>query len=73
MPNTPTSYTFERFPRKERVQTAQATEATAAIAEAIKARLDSIVRVSTNRPDTVNEIISRQDTIVQNMNALAGQ
>lgn len=73
MPDTPTSYTFERFPRKKRVQTAEATEATAVLAASIKARLDSIVRISTERPDTVNEILERQDTIVTNMNALVGQ
>jgi len=73
MPDTPTSYTFERFPRRERIQTAAATEATEALAKQINARLSALIPVSTTTPDTVNKILARQNSIVDNINALAGQ
>lgn len=73
MPDKPTSYTFERFPRRERIQTAAATEATEALAKQINARLSALIPVSTVEPDTVNKILARQNSIVDNINALAGQ
>ena len=43
-----------------------------ALAASIKARLDALLPVSTVEPDTVNKILARQNTIVENMNALKG-
>ena len=42
------------------------------VASAIKAKLDALVPVSTEEPDTVYKILARQNTLVGNMNTLAG-
>lgn len=72
MANTPTKYLFERFPRKKEVSTAEHVETVEALASAIKSRLDALLPVSTVEPDTVNKILARQNTIVENMNSLKG-
>jgi len=73
MPDAPTKYTFERFPRKEEVPTAQSVADVSEIANAIKRKVDALRPVSTTVPDTVNKILERQNALVGNMNALAGQ
>lgn len=74
MPDTPpTKYAFERFPRKAEVPTAQSVADVSEIANAIKRKVDALRPVSTTVPDTVNKILERQNALVGNMNALAGQ
>ena len=42
------------------------------IANEVKRRLDALIPVSTEEPDTCYKILARQNTLVSNVNNLAG-